>query len=116
MWHAWETEEKCTGFWCESPKEKGHLKDQGVDGRMGSKWTLGRLVGWGGVYFNRDYIWQIALCGSFFLERLFIKILFTSTNVNASGFVKVGMKLLNIGTLINRNAMREISLNTQHFN
>jgi hypothetical protein len=23
---------------------KDHLKDQGVDGRMGSKWTLGRLV------------------------------------------------------------------------
>jgi hypothetical protein len=32
------------------PKEKGHLKDQGVDGRMGSKWTLGKLVGgmWSG--------------------------------------------------------------------
>jgi hypothetical protein len=27
------------------PKEKDHFKDQGVDGRMGSKWTLGRLVG-----------------------------------------------------------------------
>jgi hypothetical protein len=27
------------------PEEKDHLKDQGVDGRMGSKWTLGRLVG-----------------------------------------------------------------------
>jgi hypothetical protein len=25
------------------------LKDQGVDGRMGSKWTLGRLVGDCGV-------------------------------------------------------------------
>jgi hypothetical protein len=24
--------------------EKDHLKDQGVDGRMGSKWTLARLV------------------------------------------------------------------------
>jgi hypothetical protein len=29
-------------------RKKGHLKDQGVDGKMGSKWTLGRLVG-GGV-------------------------------------------------------------------
>jgi hypothetical protein len=28
----------------ESPKEKGHLKDQGVDRRMGSKWSLGKLV------------------------------------------------------------------------
>jgi hypothetical protein len=37
----------CTGFWWESPKEKDNLKHQGVDGRMGSKWTLGRLVGGG---------------------------------------------------------------------
>jgi hypothetical protein len=30
-------------------KEKEHLKDQGVDGRIGSKWTSGRLVGgWSG--------------------------------------------------------------------
>jgi hypothetical protein len=27
------------------PEGKDHLKDQGVDGRMGSKWALGRLVG-----------------------------------------------------------------------
>jgi hypothetical protein len=27
------------------PEGKDHLKDQGVDGRMGSKWPLGRLVG-----------------------------------------------------------------------
>jgi hypothetical protein len=31
------------------PDGKDHLKDQGVDGRMGSKWTLGRLVGVCGV-------------------------------------------------------------------
>jgi hypothetical protein len=30
------------------PEGKYHLKDQGVDGRMGSKWTLERLI-WGGV-------------------------------------------------------------------
>jgi hypothetical protein len=30
------------------PEEKAHLEDQGVDGRMGSKWTIGRLMG-GGV-------------------------------------------------------------------
>jgi hypothetical protein len=30
--------------WWESPKEKDHLKDQSVDGRMGSKWILERLV------------------------------------------------------------------------
>jgi hypothetical protein len=45
MWRAWERGETCRGFWLESPKEKDYLKDQGVDGRMGSKWTLGRLVG-----------------------------------------------------------------------
>jgi hypothetical protein len=45
MWHTWEIGETCKGFWWESPKGKDHLKDQGVDGRMGSKWTLGRLVG-----------------------------------------------------------------------
>jgi hypothetical protein len=27
------------------PEGKGHLEDQGVDGRMGSNWTLGILVG-----------------------------------------------------------------------
>jgi hypothetical protein len=31
----------------ESPKEKDYLKDQGADGKMESKWTLGRLA-WGG--------------------------------------------------------------------
>jgi hypothetical protein len=41
---AWERGETCTGFWWESPKKKEHLKEEGVDGRMGSKWTLGRLV------------------------------------------------------------------------
>jgi hypothetical protein len=45
MWHAWERGETYTGFWWESLKEKGNLEDQGVDGRIGSKWTLGRLVG-----------------------------------------------------------------------
>jgi hypothetical protein len=36
--------------WWEGPKRKDHLKDQGVDGRMGSKWTLGKLAGgvWSG--------------------------------------------------------------------
>jgi hypothetical protein len=55
MWHAWERGETCTGFWCESPKEKDHLEDQGVDERMGSKWTLGRLVGevWNGFSWLR---------------------------------------------------------------
>jgi hypothetical protein len=28
-----------------TPEGKNHLIDQGVDGRMVTKWTLGRLVG-----------------------------------------------------------------------
>jgi hypothetical protein len=35
--------------WWESPKEKGHSKDRGVDGRTGLEWILGKLVGGGGV-------------------------------------------------------------------
>jgi hypothetical protein len=44
-WHTWERGETCTGFRCESPRERDHLKDHGVDGKMGSKSTLGRLAG-----------------------------------------------------------------------
>jgi hypothetical protein len=55
MWHAWQRGETCTGFWWESRKEKDHLEDQGVDRRMGSKWTLGRSVGgvWSGFTWLR---------------------------------------------------------------
>jgi hypothetical protein len=42
MWHAWERKEKCTRFWCENQKERGHLEDQGVGGRMASEWILER--------------------------------------------------------------------------
>jgi hypothetical protein len=50
MWHAWERGETCTGFWWEIPKEKDLLEDQGVNEKMGTKWTFGRLVGgvWSG--------------------------------------------------------------------
>jgi hypothetical protein len=47
------------------------------------------------------------------VERNFITILFA--NVNVSGFVKVGMKLLNIEMLGTRNAIQEILLNMQDF-
>jgi hypothetical protein len=38
-----------------NPEGKEHLEDQGVDGRMGSKRTLGRLVGgvWSGFTWFR---------------------------------------------------------------
>jgi hypothetical protein len=54
MWHAWERREKCTRFWWESPKGRDHLEDQGVDGKMGSEWILGRLV-WG-MWIGFDWL------------------------------------------------------------
>jgi hypothetical protein len=55
MWHAWERIEKCTRFWWESPKERDHLDDPGVDGKLGSEWILWRLAwgGWIGFYWLR---------------------------------------------------------------
>jgi hypothetical protein len=55
MWHPWERGETCTGFGWESPKTKVHLKDQVVDGRMGSKWTLERMACevWSGLTWLR---------------------------------------------------------------
>jgi hypothetical protein len=35
----------CTEFWWESQKERDHLEDKGIDGRMGSEWILGRQAG-----------------------------------------------------------------------
>jgi hypothetical protein len=58
MWPACERGETCTEFWWESPKGKDHLKDKGVDGRMGSKWILGRLEGvveWLHLAQDRDH-------------------------------------------------------------
>jgi hypothetical protein len=38
-----------------NPKERDHLEDQGVDGRMRSEWILGRLAGeeWTGLSWLR---------------------------------------------------------------
>jgi hypothetical protein len=35
-------------------RQKDHLKDQGIDGRMGSKWTLGRLTGGEWIHRAQD--------------------------------------------------------------
>jgi hypothetical protein len=37
-----------------SPKERDHLEDQGVGGKMGSEWILGRLA-WG-VWIGFDWL------------------------------------------------------------
>jgi hypothetical protein len=47
----------CTRFWWESPKERDHSEDQGVDGRMGSEQILGRWTGsveWTRLAQDRD--------------------------------------------------------------
>jgi hypothetical protein len=50
MWHEWEREETCTGFWWESLKGRpvGRPRHRW---EVGIKWTLGRLVG-GGVWIH----------------------------------------------------------------
>jgi hypothetical protein len=40
-----EGERKLYRFWQERPKERDQSEDQGVDRRMESEWTLGRLTG-----------------------------------------------------------------------
>jgi hypothetical protein len=48
-------QKRVQGFSGKAPKKKDQLKDQGIDGRMVSKWTLGRLVGevWSGFTWLR---------------------------------------------------------------
>jgi hypothetical protein len=52
--HAWERRENCTRFWWERSNERDHSEDQGVGGRMGSEWTLGRLSS--GVWIGFDWL------------------------------------------------------------
>jgi hypothetical protein len=52
MWHVWDMREKRTRFWCENQKERDYSEDQGVGGKMGSEWILGRLAGVCGLDSN----------------------------------------------------------------
>jgi hypothetical protein len=61
MWHAWERRGKCSRFWWESPREGDHLEDQGIDGKMGSEWILGRLTL--GVWIGLDWLRQGPVAG-----------------------------------------------------
>jgi hypothetical protein len=47
-------ERSVQGFGGKPPKERDHLEDQGVDGRIGSEWILGRLAGGGGTELVQD--------------------------------------------------------------
>jgi hypothetical protein len=42
-------EESVKGFGGKAQRKGDHSKDQGLDGRMGSEWILGRLAGQGRV-------------------------------------------------------------------
>jgi hypothetical protein len=44
------------------PDGKSNLEDQGVDGRMGSKWILGRLAG-GGVVWSGFTLFRLGTVG-----------------------------------------------------
>jgi hypothetical protein len=44
----------CTRFWWKISKERDHLEDHGVGGKMGSEWILGRLA-WG-VWIGFDWL------------------------------------------------------------
>jgi hypothetical protein len=77
MWNAWERREKCTRFWWESPKERDHWEDQGVDGKMGSEWILGRLA-WGGVDWIRlaqDRGWWWAVVSAVMNPRVLVPLI-----------------------------------------
>jgi hypothetical protein len=52
-----ERREKCTKFWWESPSERDHSEDRGIDGSIGSVWMLRKLAGgveWIHLAQNRD--------------------------------------------------------------
>jgi len=34
MWHVWGRGEAYTGFWWGNLRERGHLRDPGIDGRI----------------------------------------------------------------------------------
>jgi len=51
MWHVWETGEVHTMFWSRDPRERDHLVNLGVDGRIILKWIFKKWYGeaWAGL-------------------------------------------------------------------
>ena len=40
MWRVWWRGEACTGFWWGNLRERDHLEDPGVDGRVILRWIF----------------------------------------------------------------------------
>jgi len=47
MYHAWGRGEACTGFWWENLRERDHLGNPGIDGRIILRWIFWK---WDGGY------------------------------------------------------------------
>jgi len=52
MWQVWEPDEVHTGFWWGDPRERNHLEDLGVGGRVILKWIFKRWdwEAWTGLF------------------------------------------------------------------
>ena len=58
MWCVWGRGETCTGFWWGNLRERDHLGDPGVGGRIILRWIVGCVgVDWINLAQDRDR-WQ----------------------------------------------------------
>jgi hypothetical protein len=54
MLHVWGKREVHAGFWLGKTRERGHLEDPGVDGRIILRWSFGNGMGvWTGLIWVR---------------------------------------------------------------
>jgi hypothetical protein len=71
---VWERGEVCAGFWWGNLRERDHLKDSGIDGRIILKWHFRKWEGgldWIDLAQDRDRWWSVVnvvmnlQCGEF---------------------------------------------------
>jgi len=43
MWRVWGRGEAYTGFWWGNPRERDHLEDLGIDGKIILRWIFRKL-------------------------------------------------------------------------